>query len=317
MAHCGGDASTVLNVKLESSDEGREPSAPVLRELRKSDAEEVAELFRVAFGDSRPLDAEEIVSWFRNPELKSEWLRVLEHEGRIVGYGDISIEDDELALDVAAPGHWQPFFDWAEEEARAAGARKVRLFTPAGHELERLLERQGYRLWRSSYTMEAKLSDVPPEAAHISPDIDVRSYESGDAEQLRIALNEVFSEDPFHHEVSPSRFREFYLRARGFDPSLWLLAWEGAELVGFVLAFAERVGEPGLGWINVLGVRKRWRRRGLGGALLRAAFCDLHARGLRRIGLGVDAENESGALRLYERVGMSIVRQGNNWVLSL
>ena len=304
-------------VKTEPSDAGRGQSGPVLRELRKSDANEVAELFRVAFGDERPMDAQEVVRWFENSELNAEWLRVLEHEGRIVGYGDIVIQNNEVELDVAAPEHEQAFFDWAKREARLARARRVRVFAPAGHELEGQLERNEYRLWRSSYTMEAELSQVAPEAPRLPQGVELRYYEPGDADPLRAAINEVFVDDPFFVEATASHFREFYLRARGFDPSLWLLACDRAELVGFVLAFAERVGEPGLGWISSLGVKKPWRRRGLGEALLRAAFRDLHARGLRRIGLGVDAENEAGALRLYERVGMRVVRQSNNWVLRL
>ena len=92
----------------------------MLRELRESDAEEVAALFQSVYGDERPIDAEEIVSWVNNAELKPEWLRVLELDGRVVGYGDIMIEDDEVALDAAASaGHWDTFFEWAEEQARA------------------------------------------------------------------------------------------------------------------------------------------------------------------------------------------------------
>ena len=304
-------------VTPERSDAGRRQSGPVLRELRKSDAKEVAELFRVAFGDARPMDAQEVVRWFDNSELNSEWLRVLEHEGRIVGYGDILIQNNEVVLDLAAPEHEDAFFGWAKNEARLARASQVRVFAPAGHELEQQLERNEYRLWRSSYTMEVELSHLAPEACRMPPGIELRYYESGDAEPLRAAINEVFVDDPFFVEASTSHFREFYLRARGFDSSLWLLACDREELAGFALAFAERVGEPGLGWIHSLGVKKPWRRRGLGEALLRAAFRDLHARGLRRIGLGVDAENEAGALRLYERVGMRVVRQSNKWVLRL
>ncbi|MGH3136718.1 MAG: hypothetical protein ACRDPV_09535, partial [Gaiellaceae bacterium] len=106
------------------------------RELRVEDAEEVAELFRVVYGDERPIDAEEVESWVRNEELKAEWLRVLELDGRIVGYGDIWITEDEVAVDFAAPVHWGPLFEWAEESARAERARRVRIFVPAGHELE-------------------------------------------------------------------------------------------------------------------------------------------------------------------------------------
>ena len=62
-----------------------------------------------------------------------------------------------------------------------------------------------------------------------------------------------------------------------------------------MLANTERVGDPELGWIGTLGVRPAWRRRGLGEALLRAAFAELFARGRRRVGLGVDTENVTGA----------------------
>ena len=290
----------------------------MLRELRESDAEGVAALFRSVYAAERPMDAEEIVSWVNNAELKPEWLRVLEVDGRVVGYGDIMIEDDEVALDTAAlAGHWDAFVEWAEEQARAADARRVRLYFPAGHHFEDLARDRGYRLWRSSYTMEIVLDDVPPDRPPPPDGITFRPYRPEDEDQLRTAANEAFANDPFFHEETPERFREFNLRARGFDPALWLLAWDGEELAGFVLAFLERAGEPDLGWIGTLGVRAPWRRRGLGDALLRAAIGELHARGLRRVGLGVDTENETGALRLYERVGMNVVRQGNNWVRDL
>ena len=289
----------------------------VFRELREDDAEDVVALYRSSFGDERPMDQAEIASWVRNEELKPEWLRVLELEGRVVGYADIVIEGDELLLDAAAPGHWQTAYAWAEERARRDGMRRVRIFLPAGHETEGIAEERGYRLWRSSYTMEVVLDEPLPEPPRLPDGIELRSYGHGDERSLRSALNESFANDPFFHEESPEHFREFYLRARAFDPSLWLLAWDGQELAGFVLAFPERVGEPGLGWVHSLGVRAAWRRRGLGEALLRAAITELDARGFRRVGLGVDAENETGALRLYERVGMTVARQSNNWVLDL
>jgi len=291
---------------------------PELRELREEDAQDVAALFVEAFGESRPLDAEEIRSWLRNPELRPEWLRVLDDDGRVVGYGDIWIRPDEVVLDVAAPGRWEPFFDWAESEARAGGQARVRAYFAAGHELEGVAAARGYRLWRSSYTMEIALEEPPPAAPPLPPGFELRGYEAGrDDTPLRTALNESFAEDPFWHDVTEASFREFYFGARGFDPALWLLAWDGAELAGFALSYAERVGEPGLGWVGTLGVRAPWRRRGLGEALLRASFRELHARGLRRVGLGVDAENVTGALRLYERVGMHPIRRGDNWVLDL
>jgi ribosomal protein S18 acetylase RimI-like enzyme len=56
-------------------------------------------------------------------------------------------------------------------------------------------------------------------------------------------------------------------------------------------------------------VRRPWRKRGLGLALLRVAFREFHGRGYHKVGLGVDAENMTGALRLYEKAGMHVIRQ--------
>lgn len=59
-----------------------------------------------------------------------------------------------------------------------------------------------------------------------------------------------------------------------------------------------------MGWVSTLGVRRPWRRRGLGLALLQHSFNELHRRGLRKIGLGVDAQSLTGATLLYEKAGM-------------
>lgn len=290
-------------------------SSSPLRPLHEDDAEQVAALFVAAFGEGRRVDPEEIRSWMRNDEIEADWLRVLEIDGRVVGYGDIFVEPDVVQLDVAAPGHWDAFFDWAEGEARSRGAPRVRAYFEAGHELEGLVAPRGYRYFRSSYTMEIALDAPTP--VTLPEGIELRGYRDENEAVLRAALNEAFAVDPFWHEVNPSNFREFYLGARGYDPALWLLAWDGEELAGFSLNYPERIGDPTLGWVGTLGVRASWRRRGLGGALLRSAFNALHDRGLRRVGLGVDAENATGALRLYEGAGMHRVRQNDNWELEL
>jgi ribosomal protein S18 acetylase RimI-like enzyme len=288
----------------------------LFRELRDEDAEEVAQLYARAYGEARRLDADEVRSWLRNEALEPDWLRVLEIDGQVAGYGDIDVHEDEVGVDLAAPGHWEPFLDWAEDVAHAATIPRVRVYLLPNLELESLLSRRGYRLWRSSYTMEGPLDDpAPPE---LPSGFELRAYSPDvDEDDLRTTVNDVFRDDPFFHEVSPARFRKGYLRARGYDASLWFLAWRDGELAGFALALPERAGDTELGWIESIGVRQRWRRRGLGEALLRAAFAELYSRGLRRVGLGVDAGNETGALSLYERVGLHPVSRGDNWVLDI
>jgi ribosomal protein S18 acetylase RimI-like enzyme len=91
------------------------------------------------------------------------------------------------------------------------------------------------------------------------------------------------------------------------------VAWAGDEVAGYSLNYPQRAGDPGYGSVGTLGVRRPWRRNGLGEALLRRSFAALHARGQRKVRLSVDAENPTGATRLYERVGMRVLRQSNTW----
>ena len=99
--------------------------------------------------------------------------------------------------------------------------------------MEASLAQRGYRMWRSSYTMEVALDGAPPKASGLPPPFRLRRYRRQDEESLRGALNEAFARDPFHHEVTKASFRETYLGGRGFDPSLWLLAWDAHDLRAF------------------------------------------------------------------------------------
>ena len=296
---------------------GSPVSSSSFRDFRETDADEIVDLYRAAFGDVRPIDAAQLVSWSRNPEIAPGAMRVLEVDGHVVGYGDVEIHDDEVALEVAAPGQWHLFLDWAKGTALEAGVARVRVLSYSGEELADAAKARGYTLWRSSYSMEIAFDDVPPMRSPIPSGIVLRSYDPTDEARLRAAMSESFADDPFFHEETKESFRHSMLRRQGFDPGIWLLAWEGHELVGFVLAFSKRPGEADLGVIQSLGVRPGWRQRGLGESLVRAALAELYARGLRRVGLGVDAENETGARRLYERVGMNVVQRGDNWALDL
>ena len=69
----------------------------------------------------------------------------------------------------------------------------------------------------------------------------------------------------------------------------------------------------GGGWIGALGVRRAWRGQGLAKALLLHSFREFHRRGKRRVGLGVDSENPTGATKLYESVGMVVDTEQVVW----
>jgi mycothiol synthase len=286
-----------------------------LRPLREADAEAVVALYRAAWGDARPIDAGEVVSWLHTTSDPGLY-RVLEEESRIVGYGDLEVSPDSVTVDLAAPGHWDTVLAWAEETARARHVPEVRVLLYAENDLAEVVARRGYHYWRSAFRMEIGLGDPLPPAPPLDG-VQLRSYREADAELLRNALNEAFREDPFHHETGPDEFRAAYVGKRGFDPSLWRLAWDSDELAGFVIAFPERHGDKALGYVHALGVRAAWRQRGIGRALLLDVLKRFQRRGLARASLGVDAENVTNAVRLYESVGMRIVSRGDNWVLDV
>jgi mycothiol synthase len=175
----------------------------------------------------------------------------------------------------------------------------------AGHEL---LERMGYRLMRHFWQMAIELGpdhEVPAPAWPTS--MGVRTFVPGqDERSVHQAVTESFAEHwgsvamPFHEWL------EMHTARSSYQPDLWFLAVDGQEVAGTLLG---HLAEDGDGWVDTLGVRARWRGTGIGTALLRQAFQAFVERGVRIVKLDVDAANQTGATRLYERVGMHVTRQ--------
>ncbi len=93
-----------------------------------------------------------------------------------------------------------------------------------------------------------------------------------------------------------------------FDAAVLLLAVDDAtgEIAGVGLNRDEAWDEPDVAHVDVLGVARAHRRRGLGYALLMHSFKVLYERGHRTITLYVDAGSLTGATRLYEKAGMHV-----------
>ncbi len=179
----------------------------------------------------------------------------------------------------------------------------------AAHEL---FERHGYRIARHFFRMVIDLDAPPP--APVWPDgFEVRTVDvERDLELVHQTDEEVFADNWVSVRTSFADWSH-YMTSIHFDPSLWFLAWAGDEIAGVSLCNPQQGGDTGLGWVNVLGVRRPWRRQGLARALLLHSFGEFHRRGLKRAGLGVDTDSTTGALRLYEQVGMRVVRQFDVW----
>jgi mycothiol synthase len=197
--------------------------------------------------------------------------------------------------------------DWAEERARGKGHRLISGAWSSNEDVLQALHRRGYELVRHSHRMAIDLADPTPEPEW--PDgVEVRSFEPGDGHAFYEAQQETFADAWEPVEETFETWSHWLLETPSFDPELWFLACEGKETAGFAIC-NRRSGDPETASVRLLGVRRPWRRRGLGRALLLHAFGAFRRRGFRRAGLGVDAESLTGAHKLYESVGMHVERR--------
>ena len=119
------------------------------------------------------------------------------------------------------------------------------------------------------------------------------------------ANNEAFRDHWGSHDSSFEEWSHRQFGKSDFDPTLWVIAWDGNEIAGF----SQNRFRMGIGWVGTLGVRRPWRKKGLGLALLQRSFGEFYKRGMKTIGLGVDASNSTGATRLYQRAGMVVASE--------
>jgi mycothiol synthase len=294
-----------------------------LRSARWEDAEAVSDLFnriaRVQYGTDDST-AEEVRRFWRSPRVRLEDDVVVAEagDGTLVGYGDNFVEGDDanrIWMDVRG----EPASELIRDLERRGSQRAVgkplffRVYVPeVAADTRRALEAAGYRVIRESFRMVVDLADEPP-APEWPEGVSVRPYR-GDADEPRVfeAQEETFS-DMWEYAPQPiDEWREWMLGDR-HDPALWFLAEAGGELVGICLCRTHETADPDMGWVSVLGVRRPWRRRGLGLALLQHTFREFRVRGRQRVGLGVDGESETGAVELYRRAGMDVSRRSETW----
>jgi mycothiol synthase len=276
----------------------------------------INELSRALY-DEDEIAANEVRQWFDTPDV--ETLVAELPGGRVAGYADMTdqAEHSRFWIDLRVPpsehgadvaGALIDALEARAAEAAAPGAT-VRIFVPPPYELVlRLVQARRYEFFRHSFQMRIDFGGEL--ATPCWPEgITVRTFVPGrDDEAVHEAHQESFG-DGFEFVRKPYEgWRRWGFR-EPFDPSLWLLAEDGAEIAGLCLCRSEGGADGELGWIAMLGVRRPWRRRGLGLALLLHGFAELRAHGKRGVGLGVDGLNPTGAVRLYERAGMRVVRR--------
>jgi len=295
-----------------------------LRPARWSDAEPVAKLMlEVLTADGDALSAVSPAELER--EWKSEgftletdaWV-VTTADGRVVGYEEFVHRQAHAYFN--GDGYVHPNFhglgigtslvrkveeracqemQWAEPDLRVhiiIGA------SASDRDGRAMFEAEGYQLIRHHWIMEANLTEAP-KVTPLPEGIELRPFLRGVHDMLVFKAEDEAFRDHWRHV--PGNFNNWVLKKlqrEEFDTALWHIAWDGDQIAGF----SQTRYRNDIGWVGTLGVRRPWRKRGLGEALLLHSFNEFYRRGMTRIGLGVDASNPTGATRLYQKVGMKI-----------
>lgn len=250
-----------------------------------------------------------------------------EEAGRVVAFGRHQWVDtsdglrEHRVLVSAAPagsGATEPLIEALEARAAevAAGQEPTErprvLTTFSGDRQQWRLDafaRRGYERVRWSFEMVRPTGseiDVPP----LPDGIELRPVEGRDRlRRLWDADLEGFRDHWGGFDGSDEAFEE-WLADPDLDPALFLVAFDGEEIAGAVLNTINASENEALGlrrgWLDSVFVRRPWRRRGLAAALVARSVVLLRDRGMETAILGVDAENPTGALGVYERAGFTI-----------
>lgn len=300
------------------------------RPARRDDVEAAVELLNACSRHTFGRDQ------FNANDVRTEWGTPgfsLESDTRLVFRGDQLVAYVDF-WNLTAP-HVRPMFwgrvhpahtkrgigsslvDWAEERAAqslplAPADAQVTLGQSVweeDREAQALLIGREYTVARRFYRMKTVFNRAIPEPAW-PRGITVRTFDPDrDLEPVVRVVDDAFR-DHWGYVEGPVEqrlplWRHWITTDEEFDPKLWFLAVEGDEIVGVSLCRRADSEDPNQGWVNTLGVRKPWRRRGIALALLHHSFRELQKRGRTGAGLGVDATSLTGAHRVYARAGMS------------
>ena len=263
-------------------------------------------------------------STFTQADLEAEWseidverdTRVVRDGDRIVGYcavrerGELWRVEGYVHPDAAGRGIGRLIASELEEEAARHGVRRIQNNVLEADAAARgLLESLGYSPVRVFREMRIEL-EAPPRPPEWPDGLCVVPFDpEQDAREFHAAHEEAFAD---HWDFTPHGFEawsKLNLGSERFDPTLWCVVRARDEIAGGTICTGDTYGG---GFVRELFTRRPWRRRGVGAALLADAFSRFWERGERSVGLGVDAESDTGAFRLYERAGM---KPALGWVM--
>ena len=175
-----------------------------------------------------------------------------------------------------------------------------------------LHEAHGFRPARWYVDMRRDLREPLPAMPDLGA-LEIRPYDGARAEGVRVAHNDAFADHWGSEPLTPEIWARDFVGDPYFRGDLSFVVVDGEEIAGYTVNYVAEVDWQATGvregLIGQLGVRRPWRGRGLATALLVRSMESFVAAGLEAATLGVDTENPTGALGIYERAGFRPIRR--------
>jgi mycothiol synthase len=285
-----------------------------IRPATRADVAAVAEVFasveEALLGRRSSLGADAVMGWWQTISFETNtWL--FEEDGALVAAAGGEVEGDHgnggggVVPSAQGRGLGVQLIELMEGRFVEEGAARILCWALAADErASELFQLKGYREARRFWEMAIDLEEEPPEPTAV-----IETFREEEAPALHAANEEAFED---HWEPHPEPFEKWWERQQGrpnYDPSLWFVVHHGDELV----ALARNELRSSGGYVGSLAVRRPWRGRGYGRALLLHTFREFRRRGMTRATLGVDATNPTGATHLYESVEMHVETEEIVW----
>jgi GNAT superfamily N-acetyltransferase len=235
-------------------------------------------------------DGVRVVAWAMVVHLRSAWA---------------DVHPDERGRGV---GTW--LRRWTEDRAREKGAPRIgQTLDDALEGSQTLLRAAGYTPRHTSWILHIDHVERPPDPEPPA-DVTLRPLRPEDTEQTLEMFETAFGEWPDRLPSTLATWRAMTIEREGFEPDDLIVAMEDDRIVGgaFILD-ADEI------WVDKLAVAREARHRGVARALLQTAFQRSFDRGYAQTRLSTDSK--TGALTLYERIGMRVVRSFTHLAIDL
>ena len=228
------------------------------------------------------------------------------HGDDLVGFAQVDHDRGDAAVhpDHRRRGIGTALAGWMQERARSTGMSVVGAPVPQGKAGDQLLEKLGYRVRWTSWVLELLDGATVPDR-QVPEGYAIREAAPSDYEAVWTVTEDAFLEWSDRDRQSFEDWESTVTGRPGFEPwHLRVVTDPTGEVVGTANITMNKDSEPWSAYIARLATRKDQRNRGLAQALLVDAFAVGREHGAGRSELSTDSR--TGALTLYEKVGMSV-----------